>query len=129
MSKLDDFLGLVDVSEIRETIKVPLGEKEFDFVIRPLSESEHSSFQRRCNNVIKNKMIFDNEKYNDLILDACIIEPNFKDAEFLSKVGCANSIDFLKRKFPAGTLVEIGSKIQKLSGFDVYEVEIEEAKN
>lgn len=129
MSKLDDFLGLNDVSEIRETIEVSLGEKKFEMVIRPLTGTEHAAFQRRCNSMVKNKMYFDNDKYNELILDTCIVEPDFKDAEFLAKVGCLSSTDFLKKKFPAGTLMDIGSKIQKLSGFDVYEVEIEEAKN
>ena len=129
MSKLDDFLGLVDVSEVRKTITMEFDDKTFEFVIRPLTEAEHNEFQRRCNNIIKNKMSFDSGKYNNLILDACIVEPNFKDAEFLSKVGCVTATDFLTRKFPAGILTEIGVQIQKLSGFDSYEVEIENAKN
>ena len=44
MSKLDDFLGLTDVSEIRKTINVSIDGKEFELVIRPLTEDEHSDF-------------------------------------------------------------------------------------
>ena len=37
MSKLDDFLNLADVTEIRKTIKVNLGGKSFELVIRPIT--------------------------------------------------------------------------------------------
>lgn len=129
MSKLDDFLGLVDVSEMRKSIPVRMGDKELEIVVRPVSEQEHSEIQRRCNTMTKNKMTFDTGKYNECLIQTCIVEPNFNDADFLSKVGCLTAIDFLKRKFPAGVLMDIAVQIQKLSGFDTYEMEIENAKN
>lgn len=129
MSRLEDFLGLTDVSEIRNTISVKLGDKEFEFVIKPLSESEHNEFQKRCNVYNKNKVSFDNAKYNRLILESCIVEPDFNNADFLKKVGCISGVEFLEKKFPAGVLMDIGVEIQKLSGFNTYEVEIENAKN
>lgn len=129
MSKLDDFLGLTDVSEIRDTVVIPFAGKNLEFVIRPLSESEHGEFQKRCNIVSKNKVTFDSMKYTELLLESCIVEPNFADEAFLKKVGCVSAMDFLKKKFPAGILMEIGVRVQKLSGFDTFEVEIEQAKN
>lgn len=129
MSKLEDFLGLVDVSEIRKTITVDLNGKKFDLVIRPLTDQEHQNIQKRCQNLVKNKMVFDSGKYNECLLEACIVEPNFSDAEFLAKVKCLTSTDFLKKKFPAGVLMDIGLQIQNLSGFDTMEIEVENAKN
>lgn len=129
MSKLDDFLGLTDVSEIRKTISIEIDGKVLELVIRPLSDQEHQSIQKRCQTMVKNKMIFDTGKYNESILQACIVEPNFNDATFLSKVNCMTAIDFLKRKFPAGVLMDIGVQIQNLSGFESYDMEIENAKN
>lgn len=129
MSKLEDFLGLTDVSEIRQTINVELGGKKLELVIRPLTDQEHQSIQKRCQTMVKNKMIFDTGKYNECILQTCIVEPNFNEASFLEKVGCVTSIDFLKKKFPAGVLMDIGSQIQTLSGFDSVELEVDEAKN
>ena len=129
MSKLDEFLGLTDVSEVRKTIKVKVGDKEFDFIIRPITEDEHTEFQRRSNSINKNKVTFDSGKYNNLVLEACIVEPNFSNEDFLKKVKCISAIEFLNKKFPAGTLQDIAGEIQKLSGFESYEMEIENAKN
>lgn len=129
MSKLEDFLKLEDVSDIKETIKENINGKEYEFVIRALKQEEHSEFQKRSN-VIKGKNItFDIGKYNSLVLDACIVEPNFSDSKFLSQVKCVSASDFLNKKFPAGVLADIAEKIQKLSGFETLEAEIENAKN
>lgn len=129
MSKLDDFLGLTDVSEVRKTINVTVDGKELELVIRPITEEEHTEFQRRSNNISKNKVTFDSGKYNNLVLEACIVEPNFSNEDFLKKVKCISAIEFLNKKFPAGTLTDIAGEIQKLSGFESYEMEIENAKN
>ena len=129
MSKLDDFLGLSDVSEIRETIKVKIGDKDFELVVKPISQEEHSEFQKRATTISKNKSTIDINKYNNLLLETCIVEPNFRDAEFLKKAKCLSAIEFLNKKFPAGTLMDISSKIQEISGFDTFDMEIEEAKN
>lgn len=129
MSKLDDFLNLSDVSEIKKTIKINLGGKELELVIRPITEEEHIDFQRRSNVFNKNKITFDTGKYSSLILEACIVEPNFQDADFLKKVKCVSASEFINKKFPAGIVSDIAQKIQELSGFESYNVEIENAKN
>ena len=129
MSKLDDFLGLTDISEIRKTISVSVDGKDLEIVIRPITEEEHTEFQRRSNNISRNKVTFDSGKYNNLVLSACIVEPNFSDEEFLKKVKCISATEFLSRKFPAGVLSNIAEEIQKLSGFESYDLEIENAKN
>ena len=129
MSKLDDFLNLNDVSDIKKTIKVKLDGKELELVIRPITEAEHTEFQRRSNVINKNKITFDSGKYSNLVLDACIVEPNFKDADFLAKAGCNTSTEFINKKFPAGVVSDISQKIQEISGFESYEMEIENAKN
>lgn len=129
MSRLEDFLGLNDISDVRETVKVNVGGKDFEIVIRPLTDEEHNDFQKRCNTIVKNKVSFDNGKYSKLLLENCIVEPDFSNAEFLKKVGCMSAIEFLQKKFPAGTLMDIGVKIQRLSGFETFDVDINDAKN
>jgi hypothetical protein len=129
MSKLDDFLNLTDVCDIKKTITVNIGGKDFELVIRPITESEHTEFQRRSNVISKNKVTFDSGKYSNLVLETCIVEPNFKDAEFLKKANCVSASEFLNKKFPAGVVSEISQKIQELSGFESFDVEIENAKN
>lgn len=129
MSKLDDFLNLNDVIAINKTIKINIGGKDFELVIRPITEAEHVEFQRRSNVITKNKITFDSGKYSNLILESCIVEPNFRDAEFLKKAGCISAVEFINKKFPAGVVSDIAQKIQELSGFESYDVEIENAKN
>lgn len=129
MSKLDDFLNLSDVSEIRKTIKFNIGGKQYEIVIRPITDAEHTEFQRRSNVMTKNKITFDSGKYSNLVAEACIVEPNFRDSEFLKKAGCISAIEFMNKKFPAGVISDIVQKIQELSGFESYDIEIENAKN
>ncbi len=129
MSKLDDFLNLSDVCDIKKTITVNVNGKSFELLIRAITESEHKEFQRRSNTINKNKINFDSAKYANLLLDACIVEPNFRDSEFLKKVNCISSTEFINKKFPAGVVAEISDEIQKLSGFESYDMEIENAKN
>ena len=129
MSKLDDFLDMADVSEIRETIKETVNGKEFEFIIRPLTQEEHSEFQKRANTIKGKNITFDLGKYNKLVLDACIVEPDFADEKFLNKVKCNSASEFLNKKFPAGVLTDIAEKIQTLSGFETLEADIENAKN
>lgn len=130
MSKLEDFLGLDDISEVKKTIKVKaINGAELEMVVRPLTNEEHSLFQKRSQIINKKSISFDSAKYSQLVLSECIIEPNFKDENFLKKAKCNSDIDFLTRKFPAGTLLDISGEIQKLSGFESIDLEIEEAKN
>lgn len=129
MSKLDDFLGLTDVSEVRKVIPINVGGTVLEITIKPVSEEEHSEFQKRCQVFNKNKMTFDTAKYNNLILESCIVEPNFSSEEFLRKAKCQTASEFINKKFPAGVVSDIAVEIQKLSGFDSYEMEVENAKN
>ena len=129
MSKLEDFLGLSDVSEIRKELTVDINGKKLSLTVRPITENEHNEYVKRCNVIKGNKVTFDSGKYNNLVLSDCIVEPNFNNVEFLAKAKCHNAEEFLNKKFPSGVLANISSEIQKLSGFESYEMEIENAKN
>lgn len=129
MSKLDDFLNLDDITDTRSIVKEIVNGKTFEFTIRPLTQEEHAEFQKRANTIKGKNFSFDLGKYNKLVLETCIVEPNFSNAEFLQKVKCVSASDFLNKKFPAGILADIAEKIQKLSGFETLEADIESAKN
>lgn len=129
MSKLEDFLGLVDVQSMRKAVKAEIGGKEFEFIVRPLTQDEHSEFQRRCISIGESSN-FDIGKYNSLMLDACIVEPNFKDAEFLRKVGCQTAAEFRNRKFPTAVITMLSNEISEMSGFGgTINDDVEAAKN
>ena len=129
MSNLEDFLQLNDVSEIRETVIEKINGKDFEFVIRPLTSTEHLDFQRRSQIFNKKSINFDTGKYQSLVLSNCIVEPDFNKVDFLEKVKCNTANEFLQKKIPAGILSDLAEKVQKLSGFEPFELEIEQAKN
>ena len=128
-SKLEDFLELGNVDDIQEEITVKVNGKDLTLKVRAMSEAEHSDFQRRAQNFKGKTFSFDTGKYNSLVIPACVVEPNFNSADFLAKAKCQTAWDFLSRKFPAGVLTDIAQKIQELSGFETFDMEIENAKN
>lgn len=128
-SSLDEFLGLADVADVRENIKVMINGKLFDFEVSPMTQEVHSKYQRRCLSYKNGKADFDKAKYNLLCCSEHITSPNFSDAAFLQKAKCDTAIDFLSKKFPAGVLENIAEKIADLSGFKPIDMEIDEAKN
>lgn len=132
MSKLQDFLALPDVSSITEEIYI--NERLGTFTVKPMTEKQWDDYRNRCKGKFKKDgMDFDNSKFNLLVITGQVIEPNFSDAEFLSRVGCVKASDFITRKFLAGEIADIVEKITKISGFDDEDgginKEIEDAKN
>lgn len=130
MSKLEDFLSLGKATDTKEEIEVTVSGKKLNLTIRAMSEDEHKEWQKRSTNFGKKESVsFDFGKYNSFMLPACIIEPNFNEADFLSKAKCVSAWDFINSRFPAGVVEDIALKIQRLSGFDNPNKDIEEAKN
>ncbi len=129
MSELENFLGLGNISDIQDVISFKIGGKTFSVKIRAMTETEHKDFQKRATNITKKNVSFDTGKYNSLMIPACIVEPNFNDANFLAKAKSQTAWEFIDSHFPAGVIEDIGQKIQELSGFSSLEEEIDEAKN
>lgn len=130
MSTLNEFLELPDISGITSEIAVEVGGKKLNLVVRPISDEDFKEYQRRSQKKQGNNITIDQQKLRQCILESHIVEPNFADAEFLKKVNCVTSYQFLERKFPAGVLQDIVSKVLEISGFmSDINVEIDEAKN
>lgn len=130
MSKLEDFLAIGKATDIQEEMTVNLSGKELTLKIRAMSEEEHKEWQKVAMLVSKKGNVsFDFGKYNSFMLPTCIIEPNFNDADFLKKAKCVSAWDFINSRFPAGVIEDIAQRVQKLSGFETPEKDIEEAKN
>lgn len=130
MSKLEDFLSLGNATDTKEKIEVTVLGKKLNLTIRVMSEDEHKAWQKQSMTIGKKGSVsLDLGKYNSLMVPACIVEPNFNDAEFLSKAKCVCAWDFLNSRFPAGVIEDISTKIQTLSGFESGEKDIEDAKN
>lgn len=129
MSRLEDFLSLPNVAD--EVAEVYVSKRLGTFKVKPMTIDQHKEYQDRCKgNFTKNGMKFDNTKFNLLIVENQVIDPNFKDADFLNRANFSNPRDFIKAKLKPGEVLEIAQKICEISGFEVDpNEEIEKAKN
>lgn len=136
MSTLQDFLnenlvnGLTDEVVISPRFKDKEG-KLLKFKIKALSSPEFESIRKRCMTIgKKGKVDFNTQQFNNSIVIEHTIEPNFKDAESLAKVGAINPEDYLNKVLLSGEIATLAEEIQKLSGFNVdMDSLVEEAKN
>ena len=131
MSKLSDFLceNLVDdvTEEVTISARIP-----FKFKIRAVSSTEFNSYRKKATKVnLKTKQAeFDPAILTQQIVINHTVEPNFRDAECIKKVGCVTPEQYLNKVLLAGEVEELNQAIQKLSGFDLDINEaVEEAKN
>jgi hypothetical protein len=124
MSKLEQFLSLPDVDDVKKEVFV--NDRLGTFTIKALTERQYALIMKRssANNVI------DSSKFNLELVSSGIVEPNFNDADFLSKVDCSSAKDFITKKFFPGEITSIASIVMSVSGFDIdINDKIEEAKN
>jgi len=126
MSRLEDLLALPDVSEVTE--EVHINEKLGTFTVKPLTEQQLQDYRVRCRKGKKDADI-DGNKLNCLIIANHVVDPNLKDADFLSRAGCATAAEFINKKFKAGVTSKICNAILEASEIGDIAEEIEAAKN
>ncbi len=131
MTKLEDFLSLPNVADLRESVKFRYKEKDYEFIVSAITERQLKDYQKMSTRTTKNGPEIDESKVRAFILDNHIVEPCFSSADFLTKAGVARASDFLASKFPAGYLSDVVAKILAFSGFDNGDIneDIEDAKN
>lgn len=136
MSKLMEFLMENSVEELTE--EVPVSERFKDnegnllkFKIKAVPSDEFATLQKQCTvTKKKGKVEFDSKKFNEQIAINYKIDPNFRDAEAIKKLGVITPEQFLNKTLLAGELTTLVEAISKLSGFDQDIDELrEEAKN
>lgn len=66
---------------------------------------------------------------NNIVINHTV-EPNFKDAESIKKMGVMTPEDYLHKVLLPGEIDDLALKIQELSGFNKdFEELVDEAKN
>nr|DAK69450.1 MAG TPA: tail assembly chaperone protein [Caudoviricetes sp.] len=115
--------------EIKISTRIP-----YKFKVRPLTLEEHKEFQKKATkmNIVgkKKEMKFDIMSYHVDSAIACCIEPNFKDSNNIKKANCITPEMLLSKLLLPGEIIELGTRISEISGFDDnINDEIEEAKN
>lgn len=131
MNDLKSFLSKHDVSNVTEVIKLSGRLSEFPITIKAITGPENSEYQKLCVENPNNpkKRSFNNRRYNELIVINHVVDPSFKDADWLKEMGCASPTQLLYKTLLAGEIQELSEKILKLSGFNDVEEDVEEVKN
>lgn len=125
MSKLQQFLNANPVAGL--TTEVIISDRFKDengnilkFKIRSISAAEFEEIRKKAM-TIKNggkDVEFDTGKFNMDLIIRCTVDPNFKDAESIQKLGCSTPENYVNMVLLAGEVEELAMQIRKFSGFD-----------
>ncbi|MNU85100.1 Phage XkdN-like protein [compost metagenome] len=136
MTTLQEFLNANPVEGLTEEVPVSPRFKDKEgnllkFKIKALSGPEFEDVRKRSMEIRKKgKIEFNAQRFNNTLVINNTLEPNFKDAESIKKLGCATPEDYLNKVLLPGEIVTLAGCIQSLSGFDVdMDDLVEEAKN
>ena len=135
MGKLQDFLmGSEAFGEIQTEVMV----KGFDFpfVIRSISEGENKQLRKSCQRTTidrrtKQKTVeTDTDLYNNRLVIACCVDPNFKDAKLQEKFKVMGAEALIDKILKPGQFIDLLLAVQDINGYgeDINDL-VDEAKN
>jgi hypothetical protein len=136
MSKLMDFLIENEVDNLTDEVVISERFKDKEdnllkFKIKAVPPEDFSKLQKECTiTKKKGKVEFDSKRFNEQIAINYTVDPDFRNAEAIKKVGCLYPEQFLNKVLLAGELNTLVEEISNLSGFgqDLDELR-EQAKN
>src|SRR5690625_5143706 len=124
--------NLTDEVAISDRFKDKEG-KLLKFKIKAMNSDEFEDLRKKSMKVSAGKrrtVELDLKQFNNSIVIGFTLEPNFKDAESIKKIGCMTPEQYLDKVLLPGEIAELSNQIQQLSGFnkDMDEL-VDEAKN
>lgn len=132
MNALQQFLTKNAVDNLTKEISLGGRLKDFKFKVRALTGNQYNDFQALCieNPNSPKKRRFNTKKFNELIVVNCVVEPSFKDAEWIKELGVPDATSAMYKTLLAGEISQLAEEALRLSGFDRdVEEEMEEVKN
>lgn len=132
MNALQQFLTKNTVENLVEEVILAGRLKDFKFKIKALTGNQYNDYQALCieNPNSPKKRRFNIKKFHELIVVNSVIEPNFKDANWLKELNVPDATSAMYKTLLAGEISELAERSLKLSGFDRdIEEDIEEIKN
>ncbi|MEK3788748.1 phage tail assembly chaperone [Paenibacillus sp. FSL K6-1230] len=105
--------------------------KPLPFTIKAMTDADFNDLRKACMTIKKGRKVeFDAQKFNLQMVIRNTVNPNFRDAESLKKLGCNSAEEYVQKVLLAGEVATLSAKINALSGFDIeMEDLVEEAKN
>lgn len=96
--------------------------KPVPFVLRRIDQETNDRLLRQAQRKVKvNGLITtntDNEKYGKLLVQACVVEPDFKNAEICAYYKTVDPLDVPSRMLSSGEYAKLMQEINTLNGFD-----------
>jgi hypothetical protein len=111
------------------------GDKVIPFKIKVISQETNEGLRKKASRSIRKNntvvgMDFDTDLYGKLLLQACVVYPNFKDAELCDFYKTKDPLEVPGRMLRAGEYNKLIKEINILNGFaDDPNVLEDEAKN
>lgn len=101
------------------------------FKVKAMTGPEFSKYRNDAMALGKaKKMDMDMEAFSEAVVLGQVIEPNFKDADVLAKLGFTKPNQLLYKTLLSGEIQELQRRISAISGFDKSaNEEVEEVKN
>lgn len=117
---------------ITKRAKGPDG-KPVPFVLRAIDQETNDKLIRRAQrtNKVNGQTVreLDTERYGKLLISACVIEPNFKDAELCAYYKTVDPLDVPGKMLSSGEYTKLMQEINSLNGFEDIDGLEETAKN
>ena len=132
MNALQQFLTTNSVDNLTQEVTLSGRLKDFKFKIKAMTGNQYNDFQSLCieNPNSPKKRRFNTKKFNELVVINCVVEPNFKDPEWMKALGVADATSAMYKTLLAGEITQLAEESLKLSGFDRdMDEDMEEVKN
>ena len=117
---------------ITKRAKGPDG-KPVPFILRAIDQETNDKLIRRAQrtNKVNGQTVreLDTEKYGRLLISACVVEPNFKDAELCAYYKTVDPLDVPGKMLSSGEYAKLMQEINSLNGFEDIDGLEETAKN
>ncbi|MGE7718046.1 phage tail assembly chaperone [Priestia megaterium] len=133
---LQDFLNANPVDNLTEDVAISPRFKDekgnqLKFTIKAMTPAEFEDIRKKSTQIKKGKKVeFDNQLFNLSIAINHTVNPDFRNAESIKKLGLATPEDYVQKVLLAGELSTLVQKINELSGFDVAMNDlVDEVKN
>jgi hypothetical protein len=138
--KMSVLKGFLQPSPMEETKEVIIAErfkdedgKPLPFKIRKIDNETANALLRRCTKKenIRGQIVEtrDSARYTNMLILACVVEPNFRDTEMCDYYKVINPEDVPSRMLSVGEFARLSDEIMKFNDFDTPEKIEEETKN
>ena len=133
MGKLMEFL--MEHTAQTANAEVELAGFPYPFAVKSIDEGENKELRKSCQRVSYDKKTHqksvetDQDLYNNRLVAACCVEPNFKDADLQKRYGVVGVEALIDKLLKPGQFIELLLAVQEVNGFgqDVNELR-DEAK-